>query len=78
MVSSMKVNWQISHRPYFEIPGRKEFPSLRDHVDLVVAGFLLFWVLHDCARAHGIAAQWGWVPLYLMRDAWHAIIHPGG
>ena len=72
------MNWRISHRPIFEIPGRGEFPTLNEHLWLIGGGSVLFVALCMYMRANHIQGQWGMATLYLMRDAWHAIIHPGG
>lgn len=72
------MNWRISHRPIFEIPGRKAFPTLSDHLNLAFGILLFAWVLHDYMRTNHITGQWGMAALFLARDALRAIVHPGG
>jgi hypothetical protein len=72
------MNWRISHRPIFEIPGRREFPTLNEHLWLIGGGLVLFVALCMYMRANHIQGQWGMAAFYLARDAWRTIIHPGG
>ena len=63
------MNWRISHRPIFEIPGRKEFPTLTRPPKLAYRWDTVFRGASRYMRTNHITGQWGMAALYLTRDA---------
>jgi hypothetical protein len=69
--------WKISHRPIFGFPFAEGFPTLRQHVYLLIGGFIIFMALSTYMRGNHIEGQWVTLIWYLLRDAGEAFIHPG-